>query len=108
MFVKLFEQWVSEEITKASYAISIDSYEGGKFEVVAEDDDKVESQFAKSYIVKSSTNPNIKPDASMMVSPIVDKEGEFDVMVVNDPATGEEILNYSGKVQIESQTDTNK
>jgi hypothetical protein len=103
MFVKLFEQWVSEEIKKASYTITIDSYEGGKFDVIAEDDDRVESQFAKSYTVNSSTNPNIKSGASIAVSPIVDKEGEFDVMVVNDPSTGEDILNYSGKVQIETQ-----
>ena len=101
MFVKLFEQWmVEEELPADSTKISVDSYEAGQFEITAEDDDKVESQFAKSYKVISSTNPNIQPGASVMVSPIVDKEGDFEVMVVNDPATGNDLLNYSGKVNI--------
>ena len=99
MFVKLFEQWTAEEENKVdSIKIEVDSYEAGQFEFIAEDDDKVETQFSKSYVVISSTNPNIKPGASAMVSPIVDKEGDFELMIVNDPATGEDILNYSGKV----------
>lgn len=101
MMVKLFEQWMAEEEKVDDLIqIAVDSYEAGQFELTAKDDDKVENQFSKSYQVVSSTNPNIKSGASVMVSPIVDKEGDFELMVVNDPATGTDILNYSGKVNL--------
>jgi hypothetical protein len=102
MVVKLFEQWIAEE-DKAddSVKISVKSNEAGQFEIMAKDDDEVSNQFAKSYKVISSTNSSIKPGASLMVSPTIDKEGDFEVVVVNDPKTGEDILNYSGGVTID-------
>lgn len=101
MFVKLFEQWMSEENTEKDLKISVDSNDSGKFEITVEDDGEVGNKFAKSYKAISSTNSSIKAGADVMISPIVDKDGDFDVVVVNDPSTGEDILNYSGRVTID-------
>lgn len=108
MFIKLFEQWIAEETQDAKLNIRIESYEAGDFNIIAVEDNKVESQFSKSYKVVSSSNPNIKEGAVVMVSPIVDKEGDFEMMVVNDPATGQDLLNYSGKVDITQITGFSK
>lgn len=108
MIVKLFEQWIAEESAKPKLEIRVSSKEAGDFRIMATDDDKVESQFAKSYKVISSSNPNIQSGASVSVSPIVDKDGDFELMVVNDPANGEEIMNYSGKVDITQVTELDK
>lgn len=105
MFIKLFEQWVSEKTKDAKLSISIKSNEAGDFNVIAIDDNGIESQFSKSYRVISSSNPKIKEGASIVVSSAVDKEGDYEVVVVNDPQVGEDIMNYTGAVEITQVTD---
>lgn len=101
MLIKLFEQWVAEkEVDLDSTKIQVNSSEAGEFEIIAKESKADPNQFSKTFIVISSTNPKISQGASVSVSPTIDKEGDFDVVVVNDPKKSEDILTYSGKVNI--------
>ena len=101
MLIKLFEQWVSEmEDTQDSIKIQVNSAEAGEFEIIAKESKADPNQFSKTFIAVSSTNPEISKGASVSVSPTIDKDGDFDVVVVNDPKKSEDILTYSGKVNI--------
>lgn len=106
--IKLFEQWLVEEesstLEKPELNKSQDSYklsikaDGKSFEVEGVSDKEFTNSAAVSFTVDSSTNPNVKDGAVIMISPKPDEDGDFDIVVVNDQSKPEEALVYSGKV----------
>ena len=109
--IKLFEQWLAEEDVKTtpktetlaapvnpnSYKLSI-SADNKSFEVEGTSDKEFSSKEAVSFTVSKSTDPSIQANATIMISPKADKDGDFDIIVINDKNTPETAMIYSGKV----------
>ena len=109
--IKLFEQWLAEkdEMTSPekaeptasanpnSYKLSI-SADGASFEVEGTSDKDFTSKEAISFTVINSTNSGIKPNATIMISPKADNDGDFDIVAINDKNKPEDAMIYSGKV----------
>ena len=112
--IKLFEQWLSEEDSPAvkaveptptakpgSYKLKIEA-EGKSFEVEGTSDKEFSSSAAVSFNVTTSNSPAVKSGAVIMISPKADKDGDFDIVILNDQSKPEAALVYSGKVTKES------
>jgi hypothetical protein len=110
--IKLFEQWLAEEnMTPApkleeptnsakpgSYKLTITA-DGKSFEVEGTSDSEFTTKEMTSFNVSKSTNSSIKAGAIIAISPRADKDGDFDIVAVNDQNKPEDALIYSGKIE---------
>jgi hypothetical protein len=110
--IKLFEQWLAEEdlatapkqeepttaAKPGSYTLNITA-DGKSFEVEGTSDSEFTTKEMISFNVSKSTNPSIKSGAIIAISPKADKDGDFDIVAVNDQNKPEDALIYSGKVE---------
>jgi hypothetical protein len=110
--IKLFEQWLAEEAMETapnteeptktektgSYTLDI-TVDGQSFEVEGTSDSEFTNKEMISFNVIKSTNPSINPGALISISPKADKDGDFDIVAVNDQNKPEDALIYSGKVK---------
>ncbi len=110
--LKLFEQWLAEEdmatspkkeepansAKPGSYKLTITA-DGKSFEVEGTSDSEFTTKEMISFNVINSTNPSIKGGATIAISPKADKDGDFDIVAVNDKNKPEDALIYSGKVE---------
>ena len=107
--IKLFEQWLAEEAIETaqnteeptktgSYTLDI-TVDGESFEVEGTSDSEFTNKEMISFNVIKSTNPSINPGALISISPKADKDGDFDIVAVNDQNKPEDALIYSGKVE---------
>lgn len=120
----LFEQWVAEQDSKienteiaadaikpevtnnsndGSIKITVSDPENGSFDIIAKTDKEVDTKYAMSFKTNTSTNTKVVQGSDVLVSPIPDKEGDFDVVIINDPNNPSNSLTYSGKVTVQKQ-----
>ena len=109
--IKLFEQWLAEEAMETapkkeepaksaksgSYKLTITA-DGKSFEVEGTSDSEFTNKEMISFNVINSTNPSINSGAIISISPKADKDGDFDIVAVNDQNKPGDALIYSGKV----------
>lgn len=114
--IKLFEQWVAEEDAKIDQTVTPDPVKISttstnqnthkisvktpemSFDIIGTADS--ETSLAKSYTTDSSTNTQVQKGSTVLVSPKADKDGEFDIIIINDQNKPEEALTFSGNVTI--------
>lgn len=108
--IKLYEQWIQEESQDSGkpYTIEVTPNEGSPFQIEASSKSDLNTNQMMVFTVSSSTNPSIKANSTLLMSPRADKQGEFDLVSTPDPNDPSTAITISGKTKVTDKVLTAK